>query len=244
MGQFMPAQLAFALFVALLHTATYVATWGLFTLLFRRGIARRAQVAGGKSPDDALCRTARRELLFAQIGFPVAVYFAVYPLWVRAGGSMSAGWPAAWIVLLHLLVFIAVEDTIFYWSHRLLHTRFLFSRVHYRHHRFRIVRGESAEFAHPLEALFNFVAMFAGPVALGSPFPVIALWIVVRIAETVEAHSGYALSPVSRRHAFHHLHAQRGCYGSFVSPWDFVLGTDRPFRAWQKSQAEGPHHPM
>jgi len=156
-------------------------------------------------------------------------------LWTATGGSMSAAWPPLWLLLLHLLAFIAIQDTIFYWGHRMLHTRWLFSHVHFRHHRFRIVRSHVSEYAHPFENLINLIALFAGPVALGSPLPAVAVWIVVRIAETVEAHSGYAFTGSSSRHAFHHLHAQRGCYGSFFGPWDWLLGTDRLWR--QQRQA-------
>lgn len=232
----MPERLEFALWLSALHSLTFACVWALFALLFRRGIARHRQIASGRPPDAALSREARRELLLAHLFFPVAVYFAVHPLWTLAGGGMLLRSPPLWIFALQLVAFILIQDTIFYWSHRLLHTRWLFRRVHYRHHRFRVVRGESAEFAHPLEALFNFVALFAGPVALGSPFPVFAVWMVVRIAETVEAHSGYVFTEVSRRHAFHHLHAQRGCYGSFVSLWDFAMGTDRAFREWRAAK--------
>jgi sterol desaturase/sphingolipid hydroxylase (fatty acid hydroxylase superfamily) len=232
----MSPPLQFALGLAALHTLTFLAVSGFFALLFRGGIATRYQVASGQPPDAALGRAALREVVVAHLFFPAAVYLAVYPLWVGAGGSMATPAPPLWTFALHLVAFIAINDTIFYWSHRLLHTRWLFRKVHYRHHRFRIVRGVSAEFAHPLESLFNFIALFAGPVLLATPFPVFAVWMVVRIAETVEAHSGYMLSPVSSRHAFHHLHAQRGCFGSFVSLWDALLGTDRNWREWRKSQ--------
>jgi sterol desaturase/sphingolipid hydroxylase (fatty acid hydroxylase superfamily) len=240
----MSEPLRFALWLSALHTLTFFTIWGGFALLFRFDALKRFQIAGGKPPPDAaLSRLALREVLFGQALFPVVCYFAIYPLWTLTGGRMTGQWPPLPHVVGYLLAFIAVEDTIFYFSHRLMHTRWLFSHVHYRHHRFRIVRVPVAEFAHPLENLINLIALFAGPVALGAPFPVVALWMVVRIAETVEAHSGYALSPVSSRHSFHHLHAQRGCYGSFVSPWDMLLGTDRMWREWRKSQRQAALQP-
>jgi sterol desaturase/sphingolipid hydroxylase (fatty acid hydroxylase superfamily) len=51
--------------------------------------------------------------------------------------------------------------------------------------------------------------------------------------ETLEAHSGFSLTPMSDRHSFHHLYATKGMYGSFVSPWDWLMGTDRE---WRKSK--------
>jgi sterol desaturase/sphingolipid hydroxylase (fatty acid hydroxylase superfamily) len=56
----------------------------------------------------------------------------------------------------------------------------------------------------------------------------------VRMIETLEAHSGYTFSPISDRHAFHHLYATKGVFGSFVSPWDWLMGTDRE---WRKAKA-------
>ena len=236
----MPPQLHFALLLSALHTLTLLSLTALFAFMLRRGLLPRYQVAHGRAPDAALGRSALREVLLGQAAFPLACYFAVYPLWTLAGGSMDDGWPSPLVVLLHLLAFILIEDTIFYFGHRLLHTRWLFRHVHYRHHRFRFVRGYVAEYAHPLENLLNLVALFAGPVALGSPLPVVALWIVVRMVETVEAHSGYAFTASSSRHSFHHLHAQRGCYGSFMSPWDRLLGTDRLWRQQRAPRGESP----
>jgi len=232
----MHPQLAFALIVSALHTGTLLAVWGAASLMLRRKLLPRFMVAAGKAPDPELTRRARREVLVqGQLLFPLLCYFAVYPVWVRAGGRM-AGWDSPLQLAWHVLVFILVEDTIFYWVHRLLHTRVLFRHVHARHHRFRHVRGFVAEYAHPLENATNFVAFFLGPILLGSPFAIVVVWIVVRMFETVEAHSGYAFTGASSRHAFHHLHAQRGCYGSFFSPWDKLLGTDRAWRAQRRAQ--------
>jgi sterol desaturase/sphingolipid hydroxylase (fatty acid hydroxylase superfamily) len=219
----------FTLVVSVLHTGTLLLVWGAASWLHARGAFPTRRVSGGQEPDAELARRARREVLKGQLLFPVLAYFAVYPLWIANGGRM-VGSDSPLQIGAHLLAFILIEDTIFYWAHRALHTRWLFSHVHARHHRFRRVRGYVAEFAHPLENAMNFVAFFAGPILLGSPFGIVAGWIVVRMFETVEAHSGYAFTGSSSRHAFHHLHAQRGCYGSFFGPWDRLMGTDRLWR--------------
>ncbi|MDH5671539.1 MAG: sterol desaturase family protein [Myxococcales bacterium] len=232
----MDPALYFTLVLSGLHVATLLAVWGVFSLLFARGIGVRFQVAGGKAPDAELLRAAARETLAGQLGFALLVYFAVYPLWQARGGSMEAPLPGVVTTGLHLLVFILANDTIFYWAHRGLHTRYCFQRIHARHHRFRYVRGPVAEYAHPLENAANLVAFFAGPVLMGSPFPVVALWTVVRIFETVEAHSGYAFTASASRHAFHHLYASKGCLGSFFGIWDRLMGTDVQWRAWRKEQ--------
>jgi sterol desaturase/sphingolipid hydroxylase (fatty acid hydroxylase superfamily) len=236
----MDARLRFTLAVSLLHAFTVAVVWAVFSWLFRRGIGRRFQIGSGKPPSPELSRWAVRELALSHALFPVLVYFAVYPLWTARGGRVDAAFPPFSGLVLQLLAFIAIEDTLFYWAHRLLHTRFLFRHVHAKHHRFRYVRVPAAEFAHPIENSVNLIALFAGPIVFGSALPTVLVWIVLRMIETTEAHSGYALTGVSSRHAFHHLHAQRGCYGSFLSPWDWLLGTDRKWREWRKAGSPVP----
>jgi sterol desaturase/sphingolipid hydroxylase (fatty acid hydroxylase superfamily) len=236
----MEPRLLFTVVVSALHTGTLLLVWGAASALHARGAFASLRVSGGEPPDAALARSARREVLQGQLLFAVLVYLAVYPLWTLTGGRMQGAASPPQIAG-HLLAFILFEDTIFYWAHRALHTRWLFHHVHSRHHRFRRVRGYVAEYAHPLENAINFVAFFAGPIALGSPFGIVAGWIVLRMFETVEAHSGYTFTGSSSRHAFHHLHAQRGCYGSFFSPWDRLLGTDRLWRQQREQSREQPH---
>jgi sterol desaturase/sphingolipid hydroxylase (fatty acid hydroxylase superfamily) len=228
-----PLQLRFALTLAALHTATCLGLWLLFTWMARRGIARDQQVGPGRLPNAELTRGALREAILQQVLFALLCYFVLYPVWVWRSGGMDAPWHGVLKMLGSLVVFALVEDTIFYWSHRVLHTRWLFKHIHSKHHRFRFVRPVVAEYAHPVENLINFVAFFAGPCLLGTPFVTLQVWIVVRMIETLEAHSGYNWSPISDRHSFHHLYATKGVYGSFVSPWDWLMGTDRE---WRKSK--------
>jgi 4-alpha-methyl-delta7-sterol-4alpha-methyl oxidase len=224
------AQLRFALTLSLLHTVTVAAGWLLFTWMARRGMAREHQIGPGREANRELARSATREALLQQVLFALLTCFVVYPLWLARSGGLAAPWHGFGMMLLHLVAFIALQDTIFYWSHRALHTRWLFKKIHAKHHRFRFIRPIVAEFAHPVENTLNFIAFFAGPVLLGTPFLTLQVWVVLRMMETLEAHSGYALTPISDRHSFHHLYATKGIYGSFVSPWDWLMGTDREFR--------------
>jgi sterol desaturase/sphingolipid hydroxylase (fatty acid hydroxylase superfamily) len=240
----MAPQLTFALVLAVLHTTSLLGATAIYTRLLARGALAKQRVAEGAAPDAGLLKQATREVLLGQPIFGVLCYFAVYPLWVRAGGEMTASFASVWEALLtfvwHFAVFVFLNDTIFYFSHRLLHTRWLFKHVHVRHHRFRFVRGLVAEYAHPVEDAANFIAFFAGPVLLGSPFPIVATWVFLRMLETVDAHSGYALTPAASRHAFHHMYAARGCYGSFAGLWDRVLGTEREWRKWRDEGSPTP----
>jgi sterol desaturase/sphingolipid hydroxylase (fatty acid hydroxylase superfamily) len=69
---------------------------------------------------------------------------------------------------------------------------------------------------------------------------------MLRVVETVDAHSGFRFpfSPFSllpfqggsERHFFHHSH-NVGSFGSFFNYWDRITGTDRAFLEFQKEEA-------
>jgi sterol desaturase/sphingolipid hydroxylase (fatty acid hydroxylase superfamily) len=235
----MDPRLQFALILAFLHSLGLLGTTAIYTWMLKKKVAAKYLVAGGAAPGEELSRIATREVLLGQPIFGVLSYFIVWPLWTAMGGSMSAPF-SAWTFLWHFAVFVFVNDTLFYFSHRALHTRWLYKKVHVRHHRFRFVRGLVAEYAHPVEDFANFVAFVAGPILLGSPFPIFAAWVGLRMLETVDAHSGYAFTPWAKRHAFHHMYAARGCYGSFAGLWDRVLGTEKQFHEWNAQGSPVP----
>lgn len=48
-----------------------------------------------------------------------------------------------------------VEDFAFYWSHRMLHTPYLYKKVHKVHHEFNNTVSIAATYAHPVEYFFG-----------------------------------------------------------------------------------------
>jgi sterol desaturase/sphingolipid hydroxylase (fatty acid hydroxylase superfamily) len=224
--------IVFALALTVLHAGTLFGTWALFEWMFRRAVAVRFQVDRGKQPKTEMLRRCAREVALGQLGFFVVCAVAVFPIWTARGGAIDGTWDPAWKIALHLLVYAVLNETVFYFSHRALHTPWLYKHVHARHHRFVHVRVPVAEYAHGAENVVNLFAFFLGPVLLGAPFTTLLLWVPLRIFETAEAHSGYAFTRSGSRHAYHHLHAHDGGYGSFMGLWDTLLGTDR---AWRES---------
>jgi sterol desaturase/sphingolipid hydroxylase (fatty acid hydroxylase superfamily) len=226
----------FTLIMVGLHEIVFAGSWIAFDELLAKNVWPHLQVDRGRSPPTDLLGEATRQVAVGHVILALAMPFVIYPLWIQMGGDMQDGWPGLWTAAWHLAVCILLQDTLFYWSHRTLHGRWLFRQVHRKHHRFRHVRGVTAEFSHTLEDLANTVSMFAPPILLGTPVSVFALWVAIRIFETVLAHSGYAFGGISSRHAFHHLHATKGCYGSFWGFWDRLMGTDKHWREWRTQQ--------
>ena len=157
-------------------------------------------------------------------------------------------YPEAFEVIWQTLFFIVVEDVAFYWAHRILHTKYLYGKIHKIHHENRFVHGITSEYAHPLEYVFaNGFPSALGPKLLGSRCHIVTfwLWVTVRISETVDGHSGFdfpwspfRLLPMAtngRYHDYHHAE-NIGNYGSFMTIWDTVFGTNNKY--YQASDAK------
>ena len=99
----------------------------------------------------------------------------------------------------------------------------------------------SAVYCHPAEYLFgNTLPSMMSLLILKSNVHVICFagWIIFRLIETHEGHSGleFPVSPFSvipfntgaTYHDYHHLKNQ-GNYSSFMSLWDQIFGTNQPF---------------
>mmetsp|Transcript_25512 Transcript_25512/g.33832 ORF Transcript_25512/g.33832 Transcript_25512/m.33832 type:complete len:272 (+) Transcript_25512:94-909(+) len=152
----------------------------------------------------------------------------------------------AWMVLTQLCVWMLIEDTIFYWSHRLLHTP-TFYKIHKVHHENHNLTALSiaGEYSHPAESILgNYLPSLFGPCVFRGHFFTLCVWIIIRCLKFCDAHCGYdfPFSPFgvypmnsAARHGFHHS-ANMGSFGSFTVFWDTVCGTDNHFEKAQSSK--------
>eukprot|EP00042_Codosiga_hollandica_P024438 m.102833 g.102833 ORF g.102833 m.102833 type:complete len:269 (-) comp51551_c0_seq1:59-865(-) len=238
-------RLAFISFIVLAHSAAYAFfNAAYFAISFIPAFDKYRLRPASQFPSKELIRkcllAAVRQQFFT---FPLLLYIA-YPLALRFGFVDWSPLPDLQTIATHVGVSILVEDFLFYWSHRLLHVNFFYVRFHKRHHEFTNPIGIASEYSHPVEALLgNFLPFMAGPLLMHSSLRVFAVWFVIRIWKTTDAHSGYELpfSPFnlefslinnSARHDYHHT-ANKGSYGSFLRVWDYVCGTDAAFNQAQ-----------
>ncbi|XP_066271951.1 fatty acid hydroxylase domain-containing protein 2-like isoform X2 [Branchiostoma lanceolatum] len=147
--------------------------------------------------------------------------------------GMPCGRELPWFhwVVVELIVFVLVEEVMFYYSHRLLHQPFLYKRVHKKHHEWTAPIGIVALYAHPLEhILSNVLPVAAGPVLMGSHVATVWLWFCLALTTTSVSHSGYhfPLLPSPEAHDFHHAKFNQ-CYG-VMGVLDRLHGTDEQFR--------------
>ena len=133
-----------------------------------------------------------------------------------------------------LLFFAAVEDALFYCAHRALHHPALYW-IHKPHHAWVHTVSVAVLHLHPIEfVLANALPVALGPQLLKAHLATSLLWYHLRLLQTMEAHSNYALewSPfvclgVNGGGAAHEMHHSEnvGNFGSFTTLWDRLLGT-------------------
>ena len=144
-----------------------------------------------------------------------------------------------WWLPISFLLCLAIHDTWFYWTHRLMHHPALFRPIHAVHHASKPPTAWAAMSFHPWEALSGaFVIpalVFVLPLHAGV---VLAVLLVMTVMGTAN-HMGWEMFPTRLVHgragkwlitATHHqLHHERySCnYGLYFRLWDRLCGTDR-----------------
>jgi len=244
-------QLIFAVLFAAVLEVIWLLHNGVLYAAHRNGWWKQYKIhPGDQYPDAKLVREMIQDNLVSGIGLRWLALYFLYPLFTYSGMSMAAkDLPSASTFLWQLAVFVAVDDTYFYWGHRLLHTRYLYSRIHKQHHRMQIAVGLGVEYCHPLEDLLcNSTSVLLGPALLGAHGSMFILYAALKMHQSIEAHSGYVFPfPLSiwslgdqmenGRHEFHHAH-NTGCYGGVFCFWDWAMGTDKPFEDWRARRAK------
>ena len=147
-----------------------------------------------------------------------------------------------------------LHDAWFYWTHRLLHTKLLYRRVHYIHHQSTVPTAFTGYSFHIIEAMI----VFANEIFVCFLFPMhIGVHRVYHMYMTVihnGGHAGYEIAPyipsaegilhalctvvcgVSRKspllntvrhHDMHHKFPQVH-FSLYMTHWDWLMGTEHP----------------
>jgi len=239
-------RMLFAVSNTLIHNFVY---WGFNLLMYLAYVNnwwQKYKIQTNKWPDRGTVMHCLKLLAFNHIVLlPISFYY-IFPIFKYFGLHFETPFPSIFEIIWQFAVFIIVNDTAFYWSHRMLHIPVLYKTIHKRHHQFAVSIGIAAEYAHPVEQIFsNSIPTILGPVLVGPHIVTLWLWFFFRIWETVDAHSGYEfpITPFNwipffggpDRHDFHHSN-NTGNFGAFFIFWDTVMGTDRNYVLWKQRQ--------
>lgn len=192
--------------------------------------------------------TGQRPQIAREIGWSLvsALIYGV-PAGIVAWGWRTQGWTRIyddagtyplWWLPLSVLLYLAVHDTWFYWTHRAMHAPRLFRAMHAVHHASRPPTAWAAMSFHPWEALSG--ALVIPALVFLIPIHVGALGVVLTIMTVmgVSNHMGWEMFPralvegragrwliTATHHQRHHTH-YRCNYGLYFRLWDRLCGTD------------------
>ena len=112
-------------------------------------------------------------------------------------------WP---VLLWQVVVLLAVEEVVFYYTHRLLHHPLLFRPIHSVHHSFTAPVAVAATHCHLVEHVAcNVFPMLTGCLLARASWPLYMAWCGLGIVNTVCVHSGYGWWPLfAANHDRHH----------------------------------------
>jgi plant 4alpha-monomethylsterol monooxygenase len=186
------SRLYFTIGTWLAHSLTFwLLNFGLF-VCYRFNLFRKYRIQKELPPSELIMTCFQHNLLSHFVITPILIYL-VYPSFLALGMSLSPQWPSLHIIIRDLLFAVFINDTLFYWAHRGLHHPAIYKYIHKRHHLFKSNIGIASEFAHPIEDLTaNVIPTIGGCLIIGSHAYVLWLWLVIRVFETVDAHSGYS----------------------------------------------------
>ena len=143
-----------------------------------------------------------------------------------------------WLAL-SLPAMLLWHDFYFYWTHRLLHSRWLFHRVHGVHHRSRNPSPLAAYAFHPIEAFINSLVTPLALLVVPLHGLVLLAFAIHQIVRNAHGHLSIETMPRGfARHwlggrftttTHHHLHHEtaQGNYGLWFTWWDRWMGTER-----------------
>lgn len=164
----------------------------------------------------------------------LALLVVTWPAWGHLVTIQVGPWPPSWVVVGQLLLFVYLDDALYWLLHRAMHTGWLYRTIHRHHHRITRPCAISGHDMHPVEFVLTAALMLVGPMLLGVHVGVLYVWIGFRQLEAAEGHGGFHIpfSPLSwlpggHGAAFHDAHHARfhGNYAGILGWIDGVLGT-------------------
>ena len=117
---------------------------------------------------------------------------------------------------------IVLTDILFFFSHYVMHTKWLFKHVHSKHHKYNIPIAAGALYAHPVEHICVNLFSTVTPMFLVKAHPTVAVWwTILASVNTVISHSA---TEKDDNHGLHHRF--HNCnYGAGFMIVDQVFGT-------------------
>jgi sterol desaturase/sphingolipid hydroxylase (fatty acid hydroxylase superfamily) len=203
--------------VGLLHLYLDVYKWPQFLYKYKLQKTERTQIKG------PMIQLLLQNVITSQITIflpLVVLMFYTYSDSHVYGIRVEKQLPSGKEILRDFLVFLTVEEILFFYFHWILHQPMFYAKIHKIHHQFTSPVALAAIYAHPVEVLVgNILPMVLGPFLCHTHVLTYISWAVIGITVTEIHHSGYRFPwtlPFDHEpdfHDYHHEYFNRGNYG-------------------------------
>lgn len=114
--------------------------------------------------------------------------------------------PGSWTLARDAVVWLLVEEVMFFYVHRSLHeNKKIYAAIHKLHHTWTAPVSFVAIYCHPLEhVISNIAPLIAGPILCGSHIATIGVYLFLGLVHTTGVHSGYWICDDNGMHDEHH----------------------------------------
>lgn len=240
--------LATGLLFFLTHELTYFGRCLPWIIIDHLPFFQRWKIQATKVPSDKEQWECFKSVIKLHLMVEALPIWLFHPFCAQLGISVDVPFPSAKVMASQIVLFFICEDFWHYWAHRLFHHGWFYKHIHKQHHRYAAPFGLAAEYAHPVEVMslgfgtVGFPMLYALIVvkAPGLHLPslhlfTLSLWVVLRLFQAVDSHSGYdfpwslnrflPLWAGASHHDDHH-HYFIGNYASSFRYLDAILNTE------------------
>lgn len=241
--------LATGLLFFLTHEIFYFGRCIPWFIIDRIPYFRKWKIQPTKLPSDAEQWECFKAVLKLHFVVEVLPIWGFHPLCSSLNISILVPFPTWQVIAAQVAFFFVCEDMWHYGAHRVFHIGWFYKNIHKQHHRYAAPFGFAAEYAHPAEVLILGIGTIGFPILYAyfsqDVLPelhlfTIMLWIILRLMQAVDSHSGYDF-PWSLHHilpfwagaAHHDLHHHYfvGNYASSFSYLDYLFDTESGMEA-------------
>ena len=228
-------RLAFGALLPLVHSAVYTSTFVLFETIEYLKLFEYYKI--GRTPgQEPTWEMKRRAFLETAQGWPGMFFLGqllYYFTQKRGSPTLLSKAPNITETTTHLFYGLFCVQVTFYFFHRGLHSKYLYERIHKKHHEFVGVRSVAAQSLHPIESIIQTIPVIVS-IIIFKTHPILWLhYLGWRIYGGMEGHSGYCFrgsflhsiglthSDEAAFHDFHHLESFKGNFGALWLDWLF-----------------------
>lgn len=142
-----------------------------------------------------------------------------------------------WYHILGFFLFMVVHDAYLYWTHRFMHIKGIFHRVHLTHHRSLYPTPFAVFSSHPFEAVIAYAIIPLLLILIPIQFWLLIFYFIYNLFTNIQGHLGFEIFPkgffqlplirfsaTPTSHQIHHVHFNKN-YGGYFNFWDRVMGT-------------------